>query len=444
MKFYVLIVSVCFVLFIDAQAQNHKYDLWKIPSYFRGFNVLPSSTHQLKDYQDLKATGANLAQLGIDGLYFVDPPYEVNTDAIVAADIMVRYCDSVGIYYTITVRSGPGRRDVWRENDLKEPKSTIWKNKNEQNKYAQMLKEIVNRYKNDSLFVGIGLMVEPNPLFDQLNINAKALKTKLEKDSIDLKAINQLFIEEVREADKDIPIIVQNFQYSCPEFFAITDTYDDEYIVYEFHSYRPIGYASNNEPKTVTYPGNFLSVNDLAMIDFDKNVLKTNVFKFVDSVQKVTDKPFFLGEFGIMYEQGGGTLFLKDMYEICMEEGWHFALWDFRTDRGPTGPWDYEKKSPEYWTTVLNMFKYSGIGDEPNSEEDLMMIYPNPADDYLYLKIAEYKITDRIEIYSIIGERLKSIEFENSENQKIFVGDLQCGIYLFKLGKASEIFFLIH
>jgi hypothetical protein len=221
MKFHVMIVIFCLVLFIDSQAQNHKYELWKSPSFFRGFNVLPNAGHQVKDYMDLKATGANLAQIGIDGFYFVDPPYELNIDAIDATDSMVAYCNSAGIYYTISVRSGPGRRDVWAETEGGALKSTIWKNKGEQKKYAQMLKEIVNRYEDDTLFVGIGLMVEPNPLFDQLSINAQMLKTNLENDSIDFKAINQLFIDEVRRADKEIPIFNRIFNIHAQNFLLL-------------------------------------------------------------------------------------------------------------------------------------------------------------------------------------------------------------------------------
>lgn len=443
MKFHLLIVIFCVVLFIDAKTQNHKYELWKNPSFFRGFNILPIATHQFKDYLDLKATGATLAQLNIDGFDIVDPPYEINTDAIVATDKMAAFCDSAGIYYTISVRSGPGRRDVYFETEGNATKSTIWKNKNEQIKYAQMLKDIVGRYHNDSLFIGIGLMVEPNPLFDQLSLNAKMLKTNLEKEEIDFKAINQLFIDEVRKADKEIPIIVQNFQYSCPEFFALTDTFSDEYIVYEFHSYRPIGYASNDKANSVKYPGEFISINDLSQIYFDKSVLRTNVFKYVDSVQKVTGRPILLGEFGICYEQRGGTLFLRDMYEICIEEGWHFALWDFRAGRG-NGGFDYEKKSPEYWTTVLNMFKYSGVEDDINSESDFIKIYPNPADDYLYFQTFNRNYNERIEIYSMLGVKMKSISYENREKQKVYVGDMPSGIYFVQKGEKPQIFLLIH
>ena len=442
MKFHVLIVIFCVVLFIDTQAQNHKYELWKSPSFFRGFNVLPNAGHQVKDYMDLKATGANLAQLGIDGFNYVDPPYDLNNDAIIITDKMVAFCDSAGIYYTISVRSGPGRRDVWAETEGGAPKSTIWKNKGEQKKYAQMLKEIVNRYEDDSLFVGIGLIVEPNPLFDQLSINAQMLKTNLENESIDFKEINQLFIDEVRRADKEIPIIVQNFQYSCPEFFAITDTFSDKYIVYEFHSYRPVGYVKNDKPYSVNYPGNYFSINDFGFRDFDKNFFINNVFKYVDSVQKATYKPVLLGEFGLLNEQVGGTIFLNDMYEICIEKGWHFALWLFRG--GGNGGFDYESKKPEYWTTVLNMFRYTGLKDENTSANDNILVCPNPSEDYIYLRFSDNYFSEIIEIYSVLGVKMKSIIFENKDNQKIYVGDLPAGIYFIQKGNASEIFLLIH
>ncbi|TAL67135.1 MAG: T9SS type A sorting domain-containing protein [Bacteroidetes bacterium] len=439
MKFYFLIVIFCIALTTSIQAQNHKYDLWKKPSFFRGFNLLPIATHTIEDYRDLKATGANLAQLGIDGFDSVDTPYEVNAGAIDATDRMVRFCDSAGLYYTITVRSGPGRRDVYWESEGGAPKSTIWKNKQEQNKYAQMLREIVSRYKDDTLFVGIGTMVEPNPLFDQLNINAQMLRTALEKEAIDFKAINQLFIDEVRKADAFIPIIVQNYQFSCPEFFSITDTYTDEYLVYEFHSYRPWNYANNKTPNTVIYPGEFISFNDLTNIYFDKSVLKKNVFKYVDSVQKATGKPFFLGEFGILFEQGGGPLYLKDMNEICIEEGWHFALWLFRGGGGEGG-WDYELKSPEYWQTVLNMFKYSDVDDPRDDGGEDVILYPNPANDFIYLKLNDNFRCDKIEIYSISGEKIKTINSEIREMQNIYVGDLMSGIYFVRYCTNNKLF----
>jgi hypothetical protein len=443
MKFNLhFLILFFFLQFISTNAQNHKYDLWKDSSFFRGFNVLPIATHQLKDYKDLKATGANLVQLSIDGFNYVDSPYYLNYDAINATDKMVAFCDSVGIYYTIAVRSGPGRRDVAVEGENPAIKSTIWSNHVEQIKYSQMLKEIVERYKKDSLFVGIGLMLEPNPLFDVLHINAQSLKVDLEKDSIDFKAINQLFIDEVRKADTTMPIIVQNFQYSCPEFFAITDTFSDKYIVYEFHSYRPLLYPKDTVPNSKTYPGIYPSVNDLKMIPFDKSVLRDNVFRYVDSVQKVTGRPIFLGEFGIMYEQHGGPLFLNDVYEICREKGWHFALWAFRPG-SKDDAWDYEQKNPEYWDTVLNMFKrITYVDDNSNSASDgLLKVYPTLARDKITIQINTLNSIS-LKIFDMLSNEISDItSMFSSGNSEINydVSLLPEGLYFLQLQSRSGI-----
>ncbi len=434
----IFIVISYLLLFFNskAQAQNHKYDLWKTPSFFRGFNVLPIVKHTLKDYNDLKATGANLAQIGIDGFDSVNAPYDINVNAIEATDRMVSFCDSAGIYYTITVRSGPGRRDIAIEIQDNSLKSTIWINQDEQKKYAKMLKDIVDRYKNDSLFVGIGPMVEPNPLFDELNINAKMLKDKLVQDAIDLKSIYEEFVTEIRKADATLPILIQNFQYSCPEFFAVTDTFSDKYIVYEFHSYRPLGYASNTIPNSATYPGDFISVNDLKKIHFDKNVLDSNVFKYVDSVQNATGRPIFLGEFGIEYEQGGGPKFLNDVYEICIEKGWHFALWAFRPG-SKDDAWDYELKSPEYWDTVLNMFKKPDyVDDNPNdASAGHLKIFPTLANDKISIHINDEKLLS-LKVFDVLGNEVADLSHYFSQAQSEIeynITSLPNGFYFIRL-----------
>ena len=165
---------------------------------------------------------------------------------------------------------------------------------------------------------------------------------------------------------------------------------------------------------------------------------------YLDSVQKATKKPIFLGEFGLMFEQGGGTLYLKDMYEICMENGWHFAIWDYRSNRN-NGAWDYEKKSTEYWQTVLNMFKYSGINNDfVYNRNSNIITYPNPAEDFIYLKPSEAMNYNTVEVYSINGELIKIYSVNSKELCKLFVGDLSPGIYFLKTGLISSYFMVIN
>jgi len=431
------------VNFISVSAENHKYKLWQVPSFFRGFNVLTNQSHKLKDFSDLKATGANFAQIGIDGFYDVDPPYNYNSKNVEITDSFVSYCNTSGIYYSLTLRSGPGRRDVYLESEAGQPKSTIWKNRNEQMLYGHMLREIVDRYKNDTLFVGIGLMVEPNPLFDSLQLNAISLLNNLSRNGIDFKLINQTFIDSVRIADSEIPILVQNYQYSCPEFFSISNTYKDDFYIYEFHSYRPVGYVKTTVPNSVTYPGSFISLSDLAFKYFDKNFFLTNVFNWVDSIGKVTGRPIFMGEFGLMLEQNGGTKFLTDMYEICIAKGWHFGVWDYRAGRA-RGEWDYERKSPEYWQTVLNMFirKPDDVQNKAEtSKQTTLSIVPAIANERIKIEINSDS-PQSLGIFSITGCPIADLTPLISNENKIInynLSSIPDGIYIIRLKSNKSI-----
>ena len=196
-KFIKILIPCLFVIFNSVNAQNHKFQMWQSQSFFRGFNILTTHTHPLQDFIDLKATGANLVQLGIAGFLDVDPPYNVNQIEINTTDSLINFCRFAGLYYTIAIRSGPGRRDVYLESEANQPKSTIWKNRDEQILYGHMLREITDRYKNDTFFVGLGIIVEPNPLFDSLQLNALTLRNNLARNGIDFKFINQTLIDSV-------------------------------------------------------------------------------------------------------------------------------------------------------------------------------------------------------------------------------------------------------
>lgn len=94
-------ILLLFALCSITRAQSHKFDLWKSPSFFRGINVIYRFEDRVKtqpDFNDLRAYGANLAQLACRGLRSVDPPYVPHQDSIAEIDSMVRYCRSAGIY----------------------------------------------------------------------------------------------------------------------------------------------------------------------------------------------------------------------------------------------------------------------------------------------------------------------------------------------------------
>ncbi len=76
---------------------------------------------------------------------------------------------------------------------------------------------------------------------------------------------------------------------------------------------------------------------------------------------------------------------------------------------------------------------------EDLSEASQMILYPNPADDYL---IISGVITDliQLEIIDMIGRR-SSVKSEtlNSKDYKIDISDLDCGLYLMRVTTSNGI-----
>ena len=75
MKRISMILVLFFLTEIGLTAQQSKMDLWRKPSFFRGYNVIRENPKTLQDFIDLKSSGANFAYIGIDGFYKVDSPY---------------------------------------------------------------------------------------------------------------------------------------------------------------------------------------------------------------------------------------------------------------------------------------------------------------------------------------------------------------------------------
>jgi hypothetical protein len=163
-KVFIILFTFCLIPESLIQS-NEKYDKWSSPGYFKGYNVLYENPKTLQDFIDFKNYGGNFMHIGIDGFMKEDPPYDIQQNNIDGTDLLVGFCREAGIYYSIAVRSGPGAYDTYDESQGNTGESRIWNTGNviEQQKYAEMLNMIISRYADDTLFVGLNLVVEPRP-----------------------------------------------------------------------------------------------------------------------------------------------------------------------------------------------------------------------------------------------------------------------------------------
>ncbi len=428
-----ILLFLCFISFgKDIFAQTSaRFELWKKPSYFRGFNLtLGPPLKNQQDFIDLSKTGANIAYLACDGFWSVDTPYTESSANIQATDEYISYCHTVGMHYTLAIREGPGRRDVYLETPKTMPRSTIWENKAEQQLYGSMLREIVERYKDDTLFIGIAPTTEPDPFFDSLYFDTTSLKNLLIRNGVDMYAITKTWVDSIRSASKDLPILIQGPAYASPEFMSLSPIINDPFIVYEFHCYRPHEYVYASDTSTLSYPGTYISYLELKFAWFDKLYLKDTIFRYINARQKETGAPIFMGEFGLQFPQNGGDHLLGDLSSTDIENGWHFAYWEYHA---PGPAWNYDQMPQPYWDTVLHSF------DRPNSSVEQLLslntglsLSPNPCSEGFLIKISLNPLynAEMFFLYDVLGHKVRELTVNNGAVIECSSDNLPSGEYL--------------
>ena len=185
--------------------------------------------------------GATIVYLSTEGfLDMAGPNYDTLPSNISELDQRIGYCDSVGLRYSIAVRRGPGRGDVYLQSVNQDPPSTVWTNKSEQQVYGSMLRWMASRYASDTLFVGITPTTEPNPFSDNPANYCCVDTTEMLKffadSGVDFTGIFQLWVDSIRVGSKSVPVLIQGPDYSDPDIFPLVPIVKDLYPVYEFHS----------------------------------------------------------------------------------------------------------------------------------------------------------------------------------------------------------------
>lgn len=359
-----IITLLIAVNFISGQkkttAGSEKFAKWQQASYFRGYNVLYEAPKTQQDFNDFKNYGGNLFQIQPDCFFAIDPPYGIVQSNIDGTDMLVNFCRVAGIHYVIGMRSGPGAYDTYDESQQTVPESRIWNTGNtiEQQKYAEMLQMIVQRYSNDTLFVGINLVIEPRPKVRVIPANTSSLyKTFLETVyNIHMDQVYDLWVSKIREVDPNIPIILESFGYSTPELFPPYEV-NDPFIVYSAHDYQPNEYTKAQEPFSVTYPGNYWNITYLSQRRYDAQFIRETIFGKLKEFQESNGAPVFIGELGMIQPQTGGEQYLGDLMTIFKDYGWNYAIWDWRRQSGSN--WTIELFNDAgnlHWKTVLSHF----------------------------------------------------------------------------------------
>ncbi len=422
MKTARIITLMLLLLCGKLNAQSSKFDKWQTPGFFHGYNMTDWDNQDERDvypsdFVKLKSIGANLVDIQIEGLWEVDPPYRKHiwwaedgdtTFYIEILDNMVRYARSAGLMYVITIRTGPGRIDVSDE----ENESSIWTNREEQLLYASMVKRMITPFVEDSLFVGVDPLIEPNPLFllDDGEPTIPAAKQAFEDAGIDVNALYTLLIDSIRTVSEDLPIMVEGPYFSDPEYFGFVDKQEDPYIVYKVHLYNPAEFTHAEENWSVTYPGTYFSIRLQEERRFDRSFLEQEVYRPVLEFQNRYQVPVFVGEMGVSRPQHGAMKFLRDISSIACIHGWHYAFWGFN-DGPEFNYWDMDSLyGTRYVPVIERLMSCEPVTSNIDRKEDSdIVIYPNPSGDILHIRLGSKATADSaLRFYNALGAEVTS------------------------------------
>jgi len=222
----------------------------------------------------------------------------------------------------VTVLSLPGSR--WRQNNNGKDDLRIWRDKKFQNQAAMFWQDLSREISSHPAVVGFNILNEPHPekLYSQGNLN----KTEVQSMLFDFY---DLVIGSIREADKNIPIILDSSAYADPGAFQQLKKHKDKKVLYSFHMYEPYAYTNRklNDGK-FQYPG---LVNE---IYWDYTALKnymSDVLAF-QKANRISNNRILVGEFGGHRMSKGLPGYFEDLTEFFNENGWHYAFYAFRED----------------------------------------------------------------------------------------------------------------
>lgn len=337
---------------------NSKWDLWSSEeTQLRGANIWQSLVIQefdgdtfkgsghigppfsQEDFDDLTALGANYVTISGPGLYFEEPPYDVDWEAVENLDNLLEMIANADMFATISFRTGPGRSECtfWCDEDDPEVaglfNDTVWEDQSAKEAWVEMWQFTAERYLDNPIVVGYKLMVEPNAAAVFFDLwEPDEFYPDYAGTTYDWNQFYPYLIAGIREVDTETPILVNAEGFSAIEWLPALEIVDNPYVVYIVHQYQPFDEYTHQEPGGQnTYPGYFDLNWDGNPDGFDHNWLDEELLSPVDEFTTAHGVPVGVDEFGINRWVPGGALYMNDLMGLFEERGINSSVWEWST-----------------------------------------------------------------------------------------------------------------
>ena len=237
--------------------------------------------YKLADFEKLAATGANLVNLSVPGIWQTAPPYVRDERLVEVLMETLEACRSAGLYATIGFRTGPGRSEFifHRESaDTWFPASMIvdeiWREEEAQEAWGAMCVEAVGLFSSRSEIAGFTPMVEPEP--EMAGVRADIWPIMCWQ-----------MAPAMRAAAPQLPLLISPPSFANPGRLSVMGRPNIEGVVWNIHDYGPFDYTHQAEGEAPVF---------LPLDDASNFAARLNAAKQIGG-----NLPLYMGEFGAVH-----------------------------------------------------------------------------------------------------------------------------------------------
>ena len=292
------------------------------------FNRLLEHFFNEDDIRFLREKGANLLRLPLNYRHFESDmaPFEYLEEGFKHLDHILDLCEKHGLYVLLDLHSVQGWQNGDWHCDNSSRHALFWSQKQFQDRFYALWKELARRYKNRSVVAAYNLINEPlsNSPFGRF-----ARDDKYEADWENFNRINRKTIQTIRSVDGKHMIMLEGDYYSV--LFDKMEHPEDPNVFFSSHNY--IGICTSALEK---YPLTFEN-------EYWDQAKISEQFRTSQGYQVAKDYqlPLLVSEFGFNNQHargksGGQIMAFADQVGAYNENGVHWTFWTYK-DIGSMG-----------------------------------------------------------------------------------------------------------
>ncbi len=310
---------------------------------YKRFNVLPQDKRYCltigdfehferyiseKDVEYIASLGLDHIRLGFDQLVVEEGPGVYRENIFRLIDNFIGWCEKYGLNVVLNLHKAIGNYcDIKEEKELLDDDTL-------QDRFIDMWCAFEKRYGNKPL-VAFELLNEVR------DVNPELWNNLAEKTVLALRKLN-----------KTRKIIIGSISWNDPAFLKDLKLFDDENVIYTFHTYAPFEFTHQRgvlQPTTLfynremPYPSDIERYRDARLVGYgetnaypefarmDKEFIKKSLQPAAHFIKQNPDKILWCGEFGTIRHANikWRENWMRDVISVLKENGIPFCVWNY-------------------------------------------------------------------------------------------------------------------